>query len=82
MSKAFHIPTHSNGEVTETDSGSNTKGHVLSGVGVLDRMTQPCLPESCPSVLEVRIFFPNYILHVKQTPNPFAMYSLLSKFLA
>lgn len=54
--KGIHIPT-----VTKTDSGPNTKGHVHSGMSVLDSMTKLCLQESCPCGLEVLIF-PNYYL--------------------
>lgn len=57
MNKVIHIPTHFSDEVTKTDLGSDTKGHVLLGMSMLDNMTQLCPQGSCPCGLEVQIFF-------------------------
>lgn len=65
--KVIHIPVCFNDEVTKSDLGPSTKGHVHLGISMLDIMTKLCLQGSCPSVLEVLIF-PNYhLLQVKQS---------------
>lgn len=57
MNKAFHLPTPIlTMRSPRLIQGRTRSGHVLSGLGALDRMTQLCLQESRPSVLEVWIF--------------------------